>query len=61
MATTDKGRAWDVLLREALLDILCVGGAVFLAYGAWMAWEPAGFMAGGALMIAGSIAMANKP
>jgi hypothetical protein len=35
-----------------LSDILGVAGAVFVSFGAWLAYPPAGFIVMGALMIA---------
>ncbi|MBP2233093.1 hypothetical protein J2847_006428 [Azospirillum agricola] len=36
-----------------LLDLTGVAGAASVAYGAWLAWPPAGFIVGGGLVIAG--------
>lgn len=39
-------------------DLLAAAGAALLAYGAWRAWAPAGFMVLGAAMILAAILMA---
>lgn len=41
--------AAGVLLR----DLVGVAGAGAIAYGAWLAWPPAGFIVGGLLTLAG--------
>ncbi len=43
------------LLRDAV-GIAAVGS---IAYGAWLAYQPAGFIVGGALVLAGVIQMAR--
>jgi len=39
-------------LKALVPDVLLTGGAAAIAYGAWLAWAPAGFLVGGALAIA---------
>lgn len=49
-------------VRASLADIYAVCGAGSVAYGAWLYWEPAGFMVGGTLLIAlGVIHMVAGP
>ena len=38
-------------------DLLIAGGAVGVAYGAWLVYQPAGFIVGGALALAGGLRM----
>ena len=38
-------------IKTALPDILMVGGAAALAYGAWLSYPPAGFITGGILAL----------
>jgi hypothetical protein len=40
-------------LPEFLRDILALGAAGAIAYGAWLIYQPAGFIVGGALALAG--------
>jgi len=40
-------------------DIAGVAGVALVSYGAWLAWQPAGFMVGGALLIAGALLTAS--
>ncbi len=42
--------AGGVLLR----DLVGLGGAASVAYGAWLAWPPAGFMVGGLFALGGA-------
>jgi hypothetical protein len=41
-------------------DFLLVAGAVALSYGAWLIYHPAGFIAGGLLLIAAGTLTARK-
>lgn len=44
----------------ALLEVgALLAGVALVSYGAWMAWHPAGFIAGGAQLIYGVIARAR--
>ena len=36
-------------------DVLLIVGAASVAYGAWLAWVPAGFLVAGALVIAAGL------
>ncbi|HEV2100344.1 MAG TPA: hypothetical protein VGR45_15670 [Stellaceae bacterium] len=38
---------------ELMRGIAMMGGAGLVGYGAWLAWAPAGFIAGGVLLLAG--------
>ncbi|MCR4300899.1 MAG: hypothetical protein NUV51_04750 [Sulfuricaulis sp.] len=42
-----------------LADALLLGGSAGLSYGAWLAWAPAGFMVGGALLIIAGVMIAR--
>lgn len=48
-------RAVPKLLR----DLVGLGAVASISYGAWMAWPPAGFMVGGALVLAGVLLSAR--
>jgi hypothetical protein len=41
--------------REMAVDAAGVAGAALLSFGVWRIYPPAGFIAGGALMLAGSL------
>lgn len=41
------------------ISLTGIAGAAGIAYGAWMAWPPAGFVAGGALALTGAILLAR--
>lgn len=60
------GNAWasgaGTALRVALAGVLAVRGLaalVLLSYGAWLAYEPAGWMVAGALLLADRLADAR--
>jgi hypothetical protein len=36
-------------------DALALAGAILVSYGAWLVYRPAGFIVGGALLLAASI------
>lgn len=42
-------------IGSATRNLCVLGGAGSIAYGAWMIYEPAGFIVGGILLIAGSV------
>ena len=48
--------AAGVILR----DLAALAGAASVAYGAWLAWPPAGFIAGGLLAMAGAWLLARS-
>lgn len=58
--TLQRGAA---VVRAALVsaapDGLLVAGAATISYGAWLIYAPAGFIAGGALLVAGGVLMAR--
>lgn len=45
-------------LKALVPDVLLIGGAAAIAYGAWLAWSPAGFIVGGVLAIAAALKLA---
>lgn len=47
------------LLAPALRDAAGIAGASLIAYGAWRIYAPAGFIVGGALLLAGSLLLAR--
>jgi hypothetical protein len=42
-----------------LRDVLGLAGAALAAYGAWLIYAPAGYILGGALLLAGSLLSAR--
>lgn len=42
-------------LGSNLPDLLLVGGAASMAYGAWLVYPPAGFITGGVLLLVAGI------
>jgi hypothetical protein len=49
----------SVTVIIALRDAAGLFGAALVAYGAWLVYAPAGFIAGGALLIAGAFLAAR--
>jgi hypothetical protein len=47
-------------LPSLFCDALGLAGASGVAYGAWLVYPPAGFMVGGALMIAGAVLFGRR-
>lgn len=43
------------IARGILVDVVALAGASLLAYGAWLAYEPAGFMVGGLVLLAAGV------
>lgn len=43
-----------------LLDLIGISGGASIAYGAWLAWPPAGFMTGGLLVLGGVFLVARR-
>jgi hypothetical protein len=46
------------ILIKLLPDLLLVGGAAGVSYGAWLAYPPAGFIIAGALLIVAGLKLA---
>jgi hypothetical protein len=46
-------------VESALLTIAFLAGAGLVAYGAELAWRPAGFLVGGAMLLVGSFLYAR--
>lgn len=42
-------------LASAVPDALMLGGTMAISYGSWLIYAPAGFIAGGVLLIAGGV------
>jgi hypothetical protein len=47
-------RSLALALPDLLRDLVGMAGAALVSYGAWLVYEPAGFIAGGAMLIAGT-------
>jgi len=47
-------------LPALMVDLAGLAGAGAVAYGAWMIYPPAGFIVGGALVLAGTLLMARR-
>ncbi len=45
---------------KLLRDLAGLLGVAILSYGAWLAWPPAGYIVGGALMLAGVLLSARQ-
>lgn len=43
------------IASAAATDLAVVAGASMLSYGAWMVYEPAGFIVGGAMLLAAGL------
>lgn len=43
-----------------LRDVSGLAGAVGISYGAWLVYQPAGFIVGGALLLAGALLSAAR-
>ena len=46
-------------MKKLLPDLLLVAGAASLAFGAWLAWPPAGFIVAGALALVAGLKTAS--
>lgn len=46
-------------LKRSLPDALLLAGAAGVSYGAWLAWSPAGYIVGGALIIIAGLQLAR--
>jgi hypothetical protein len=55
-APGDRAAAAGRLLRLVLAALPGLLGLLLLAYGAWLAWQPAGFMTAGVLLLADRVA-----
>jgi hypothetical protein len=53
-------RALGKLAKDWSPDALMAGGAGGIAYGAWLVYQPAGFIAGGLLVLAAGVLAARK-
>jgi len=47
------------LLQSMLPDALMVAGTACVSYGAWLVYEPAGFIAGGVLLVTAGVLTAR--
>ena len=47
------------MLKKYLPDVLLIGGAGSVSFGAWLAYNPAGFVVAGALAIYAAIKLAG--
>lgn len=48
------------LAAKLTLEALQLGAVGAISYGAWLAYEPAGFIVGGLLVLAGTLIPANR-
>ena len=46
-------------MKPGIEDAICTIGIALISYGAWLVYEPAGYIAGGTLLLAGGIAIAK--
>lgn len=42
-------------LKSVFIDLVGIGGAALVSYGAWLIAQPAGFITGGVFLIAGCV------
>jgi hypothetical protein len=47
-------------IREFAIDVVAVIGAGILVYGLGIAWRPLGFIAAGAVLILGALALGTR-
>ena len=47
-------------LPALVWNVIGLAGVVGIAYGAWLIYEPAGFIAGGALLLVGAAVLAPR-
>jgi hypothetical protein len=47
-------------IRDFAVDVVAVVGAGILVYGLGMAWRPLGFIAAGAVLILGALALGTR-
>lgn len=47
-------------MLEYLRDAIGLAGVAAITYGAWLIYQPAGFIVGGVLLIAGAILTSRK-
>ncbi|MFG1349084.1 hypothetical protein [Xanthobacter autotrophicus] len=48
------------LAADIAIDVVALGGAGSVAYGAWLIYAPAGFISGGFLLIIAAVAAARR-
>lgn len=48
----------EIAAAGILLDVVVVGSVACISYGAWLAYQPAGFIVGGLLMLALALGLA---
>jgi hypothetical protein len=46
-------------MTKHIPDLLLIAGASLLSYGAWLVFEPAGYIAGGVLLLAQGVIQAR--
>jgi hypothetical protein len=47
-------------LPKVVCDLAGLSGVASIAYGAWLIFPPAGFLVGGALLLAGALLMGRR-
>lgn len=47
------------ILKAAIPDLFLIAGSAGVSYGAWLAWSPAGYIVGGALVIIAGLQLAR--
>lgn len=53
-------RSMAATLPDLLRDLAGIGAVVLIAYGCWLIYQPAGFIAAGILILAGVLASASR-
>ena len=46
-------------MKPGVEDAICIIGIALISYGAWCIYEPAGYITGGVLLLAGGVAVAK--
>jgi len=52
--------SWSPLLYASLPDVLLICGASCATYGAWLVYQPAGYIVGGLALMAGGFLASRK-
>lgn len=60
-ASLARGLAWAGAVFPALIwNLIGLCGVVGIGYGAWLIYQPAGFIAGGVLLVMGAAMLAPR-
>jgi len=48
-------------MKPGIEDVLCLSGTGLISYGAWLVYQPAGYIVGGALILVAGVFIARAP